>query len=476
MRVAFIPSAYRTIFAHALGGELEAKGHDVFWISPNRRWGKWLVQHGTDASRILDITGYAAEWTDTTSDPDTSAARTTLAPLEQRAGFCIYDLIASDLLMIERGTSYALRYLASCARHVAAFIGKHQIQVVSGELTWAFEQIVGQVCASLEVPFLRPMVVRIPDARTAFFGNRRETDMLELRKPTDVDRAEASNLLHAYRNKPRPPVYMQTNFSVLRANAERIKLLTRHTIDLARDPFDETSRRPFGMIADHSRRVLRSTINRRFGPFEQPTNPAPRPFVLMTLHKQPEFTIDVMATPLTDQVACAKALARSLPITHDLYVKEHLVALGWRTRAFYDALRAIPGVRLIDPRARTFDLIRNARLVVAATGTSTYEASLLGVPAVTFGPTVFSRVLVTDHFNPFADSVTELLERTGGRSPRSDEELIEFLAHILANSIPGIVGDALWEPFVMEPGYAAKVADGFDVAMQKTVPRPRNHA
>lgn len=459
MRIAFIPSAYRTIVARELAVRFERAGHSVYWLCPNRRWTHWLVEHGVAPDHILDITQHAQEWLD--ARRDTSRDRQELHALERRSGWNIHDLIASDHLLARRDIEHAIRYLAASARHARGFLKQHAIELVTGEMTWAFEQIIAHVCVELAVPFVRPMDVRFPTDRTGFFRDRKEQDMVELRETTDADRVEARALLKAYREKPRKPAYMSINHSVLRANGERIKLLTKHLIDLAGDPYDETSRRPFGLVADHSLQVLRTLLNGKLGPFEMPEDPPRRPFVLVTLHLQPEMTIDVMASPLCNQIATTEALSRTLPITHDLYVKEHIVALGKRPPSVYSALRAIPGVRLIDPRADTFRLIQQASLTVAATGTAAYEASLLGRPAVTMGPTVFSPIVVSDHFNPFADSLGDTIERCALKSPRTDEQIIEFLAWLLAQTVEGAGGDALWQPYAMESQYLDRVARGF---------------
>jgi hypothetical protein len=459
MRIAFIASAYRTIVARELALRFECAGHSVFWLSPNRRWARWLIEHDIEPGHILDITQHAHEWSD--GQTDTSGDRAELHVLERKTGFNIYDLIASDNLLSHRDPDYAVRYLAVCARHARRFLQQHAIELITGELTWAFEQIVGQVATELAVPFVRPMDVRFPSDRTGFFRHRKEQDMVELRATTDADRAEARVLLKTYREKPRQPGYMSLNQSVLRANSERIKVLARHLIDVARDPYDETSRGPLGLLADHSTRVARTLINGKLGPFEMPEDPPRRPFVLVTLHLQPEMSIDVMASPLCNQVATTEALARTLPVTHDLYVKEHIVALGQRPPSVYSALRAIPGVRLIHPRAHTFGLIQQASLTVAATGTAAYEASLLGRPGVTMGPTVFSPIVVSDHFNPFVDSVGDTIERCAGKNPHGDEKIIEFLAWLLAQTVPGAGGDAFWQPYAMEAAYLDRVAQGF---------------
>jgi hypothetical protein len=459
MRIAFIPSAYRTIVAHELAVRFERAGHSVYWLCPNRRWTRWLIEHGVEPGHILDITQYAPEWLD--ESEDTTGDRAELHALERKSGWNIHDLIASDHLLARRGTDYAVRYLAVCARHARRFLEQHAIELITGEMTWAFEQIIGHVAVDLALTFVRPMDVRFPTDRTGFFRDRKEQDMVELRATTDADRTEARALLQAYRQKPRQPAYMSINHSVLRANRERIKVLAKHVIDLAGDPYDETSRRPLGLIADHSTRTLRMLINGKFGPFEMPEEKPKRPFVLVTLHLQPEMTIDVMATPLCNQIATTEALARTLPVTHDLYVKEHIVALGQRAPSVYAALRAIPGVRLIDPRAQTFRLIQQASLTVAATGTAAYEASLLGRPGATMGPTVFSPIVVSDHFNPFVDSLGDTIERCAGKNPHSDEKIVEFLAWLLAQTVPGAGGDAFWQPYAMDPAYLDRVAQGF---------------
>jgi hypothetical protein len=354
-----------------------------------------------------------------------------------------------------------VRYCAVSARHARRFIKQHAIELVTGELTWAFEQFVAQVCADLAVPFVRPADVRFPSDRAGFYRHRQERDIIELRPVTDADRAEARTLLKAYRERPSQPRYMQLNLSVLRANTERIKLLTKHVIDLASDPFDETSRRPLGLIVNHSTQALRTLINGKLGPFEMPEESPKRPFVLVTLHLQPESGIDVIAAPFCNQVATTEALARTLPVTHDLYVKEHIVALGQRQPSMYSALRAIPGVRLIDPRARTFQLIKQASLVVTAAGTAAYEAALFGRPAVTMRPCVFSPIVANDRFNPFADSLADTIERCGGKNPHSEEEIVEFVAWLLAQTVPAASSDALWHPYVMEPAYLDRAAQGY---------------
>jgi hypothetical protein len=462
MRLAFITSAYRTIFDHAVAERLGEAGHEVYWLSPNRRWADWLSGRGVPRERILDITVHAAEWQ--RGGPATAEDRAALRALERASGWTMYDLILMDDLLQRRPTGYALRYLAVCAARARAFLERHRIRAVAGELTWAFELLVDQVCTALGVPFLRAASVRIPDGRFAFFLGRDEKEVLHVRDPGGAEQEEARRLLHAYRRRPAPPAYMAINWSVLRPRWGRVCQLLRHLRDVAGDPADETTLRPVPLVGKYLARAWRSRRNQRLPLFEKPCLPPARPFVLYTLHLEPEASIDVVGSPFCNQTELVRALARTLPVTHDLWVKEHRVALPNRSLRFYRELAAVPGVRLIDPFANSLAIVPHADLVVSVSGTVCYEAALLGRPSVTLVPTVFRRAVTADRFNPFADSLAALLAAPGGLG-RSDEELVEFLAGLLAESWPGEMGDAFWRPETLAAANVERVAAAYAAAL-----------
>jgi hypothetical protein len=470
MRIAFVVSAYRTVLFHAVGQRLEQAGHEVYWLSPNRRWARWLVAHGHPAERVFDLTEHAPEWRDTTAPTTEDFAE--LRELETACGWNAYDVIQMCDLLKRHPTPYALRYLAVCARRLREFFGRHAIDFVSGELTWAFELVAGQVCEQMGVSFLRPFYLRIPEDRFVFFPGRYEKDALFFREPGEEDREYARRLLKGFREGQKFAYMSFASLIVVRPKWDRVKLLARHFWDLWGDPFDETSLRPLPLLGKHLAMVVRNWRNRRLRIFEPVTLPPARPFVFVTLHLEPEMTIDVMGNPLTNQVELVRAMARKLPVTHELWVKEHRVAMAKRSKQFYQELAAIPGVRLIDPFVSSLDVMRHADLVVAVTGTATYEAALFGVPSMTMAPTVFSPVLVTDHFNPFTDSLGDVLERVRGKPPRTDEELIEFLAWAHAQSWPGYASDAFWDPACMRDENLAKLSDAFCAAMSLGRPAP----
>jgi hypothetical protein len=145
----------------------------------------------------------------------------------------------------------------------------------------------------------------------------------------------------------------------------------------------------------------------------------------------------VVASFFSDQHTLITQIARSIPATHELYVKPHQDHVGGLSRRELMALKAIPGVRLIEPNQKSHDLIMRAAVVLTPTGTMAFEAALHGVPSVIFAPEFFRKVPGV-HFCETPTALPELLTRLihEARLDR-DEEIVQFLASIFASSFVG---------------------------------------
>jgi hypothetical protein len=209
-----------------------------------------------------------------------------------------------------------------------------------------------------------------------------------------------------------------------------------------------------GLVARGRRRIL-ARLNARSAPlaagFERAVLPAERPYVLVTLHKQPESSVDVFGNALSNQLETIRALSRIMPSGTEIWVKEHAHALGDRSPGYYGALRRMPGVRLIDPGEDTFMLMRSAALVASVSGTSCFEAAVLRIPAITFGRLFFGPILLADGVNPYAmthhDMARLLAAGSALRNDAAQDDRIErFLAWLIAQSFEGLVSDPLSHP------------------------------
>ena len=116
------------------------------------------------------------------------------------------------------------------------------------------------------------------------------------------------------------------------------------------------------------------------------------PYVIVNLHYQPEMSTSPAGDIFVDQLLCIEVLAKYVPDDYLIYVKEHPSQFyaqtdghAGRILEFYDDLIAYPKVRFMPMAMDPFQLIKNSRAVATVTGTSGWEAMVLGKPVINFG-------------------------------------------------------------------------------------------
>jgi hypothetical protein len=116
-----------------------------------------------------------------------------------------------------------------------------------------------------------------------------------------------------------------------------------------------------------------------------------KPYLYFPLHFQPERSSCPEGSVYADQQLVIQMIADKLPDDTYLYVKEHPSqflmtrgALG-RTQYFYEDVKKLPRVALVDDTFSSRRLIENSLSVVTLTGTAGMEALFCARPALVFG-------------------------------------------------------------------------------------------
>ena len=271
---------------------------------------------------------------------------------------------------------------------------------------------------------------------------------------TDDSRAAAKALVDEFKAKPRSPGYSAVVDARYRRYLEfrhlvRTALATvkRMVID-ARDPELRYMRRPTPLRAlqfhyqcwRRARRFNASGLAQRFETLD--TNMR---FAFYPLHVNPEASTMGLTPMMMNQLAVIEALAKALPPTMKLLVKEHFPMLGKRTGAWIERLTSIPKVILIDPRENGMELVRRAELVAVLTGTAAWEAMLLERRVLFLGESWRRHIRGAAHCFNFVELprvVSEVLEAP----PVAREEIECFIAAIIDGGldcpIDFLLGDA----------------------------------
>ena len=117
-------------------------------------------------------------------------------------------------------------------------------------------------------------------------------------------------------------------------------------------------------------------------------------YVYMPLHLIPESTVFIKGSFFVDELNLIEQVSKALPIGWKLYVKEHQAMLGERGVEFYEKVRELHNVRLVqinyyhDPKP----WINNAKGVVTIVGTTAYEEALFGKRSIIFGDVPFNLI------------------------------------------------------------------------------------
>ena len=181
--------------------------------------------------------------------------------------------------------------------------------------------------------------------------------------------------------------------------------------------------------------VPRLRARRLLTPWRFLAPPAHGPYVFFPLQVDPEASTMVKTPMLTDQLHLIETLAKSIPLSINLVVKEHLPMVGRRPSEFYERISRLPRTYLSHPASPSIDLIKHARLVCVVTGTAGMEAMIHGVPVLVLGeiPTDVVGEGVVKCDNPWR--LPEAVAKALTIEPVSNEALETWLAALLSQSL-----------------------------------------
>ena len=107
-------------------------------------------------------------------------------------------------------------------------------------------------------------------------------------------------------------------------------------------------------------------------------------FVYYPLHIEQERNLLLAAPFFTNQIELIRNIAKSLPVSHKLLVKEHPAqeTREWRAISDYNKIMKIPNVILIHPTVRSQEILEKCSLVVTIGGTTGLEAAFYRKPSI----------------------------------------------------------------------------------------------
>jgi len=213
----------------------------------------------------------------------------------------------------------------------------------------------------------------------------------------------------------------------------------------------------------------------------EPSRIGREPYVYYPLHMNPEASTMILAPNFVNQKTVIEALAKNIPMTHKLYVKEHPAMVGRRPRGFYEAVKEYPHVRLISSAESSMNLARHADLVAVITGTAGCEAIMMGRPVITFGRSFYTALGIAERcsdFHQLGEQVRRLIYEGNRKWDR--ERILLFLTALFEQSFslstrgvwprdsgPGQLGDEAMSMAHSIAEHLAQAIESFHADQQK---------
>ena len=374
------------------------------------------------------------------------------------------DLLTIDRYLRHRSDSEVMRYKTLINELVSTCIGSGFFDVVFGESTWTHELALSRACKAFgSCRYFSPHTVRYPSGRWGFFEGEYQENLVAINneKSLDVSIPSINDIL------AKKPYYLSLNDEKLKKNSS----------------FTGWLRRFFGYVLNSNmevsnpclldKRFLRLRIvgstffNRiwyrlRLNKICQ-SDLDGKNYVLMTLHKQPESSIDVQSKNFADQKQLAKFIWRKLPPKWCLVIKEHSNAVGDRGRSFFKDLDVESDIFILSEKSDTAEAIKNAQLVFSASGTPCLEAALTGKASLTTASVFFNK-LTKCHQLSMADllsidDISQVIRKKEGHD-FGDLSPKEYIEWIIDNSFEGIWTDSDTLPNSLESKNVLKIING----------------
>ena len=156
-------------------------------------------------------------------------------------------------------------------------------------------------------------------------------------------------------------------------------------------------------------------------------------FIFFPLMGEPEARVLTIAPFYSNQVSVIENIAKSIPIDHVLYVKEHPSQKEklWRPIENYEKIINIPNVTLIHPEANSQELISKSQAVISITGSTGFEALFYKKPVIIFVDEYYDVISSVSKANSFSELNEKI--KNALSNFRFDNKELNVLVHAIEN-------------------------------------------
>ena len=221
----------------------------------------------------------------------------------------------------------------------------------------------------------------------------------------------ASDTISEYRNKPVAPPWgvqksSQENLSKW-VNKDKIirvaKRIYERTVNRKKDVVIPSF---YLQLKQYFKLIIYKRYLRRTYKFDElDTNSE---YYYYPLHVEPEASLMLSGKRALNQLSLIQRIAAQLPAGAKLYTKEHPTMFGWRNASYYDQLRRIPNVEVLNPYMTSTMVAEGAKAIFTVVGTTGWESLMLKKPVLIFGEAFYKNVPMIRYISDIDDISSDM--------------------------------------------------------------------
>ncbi len=205
------------------------------------------------------------------------------------------------------------------------------------------------------------------------------------------------------------------------------------------DKYVKGKRQEFGYIGSYVRAHLRMLTNsvrlrRHYTPLD-----ALGPFIYYPLHVPGDMALTLRSPQYLDQLALIDYIARAVPHTHRVAIKEHPAMIGAIDAArLRQLMLRYDNLHLIAPDVNNYRLMTAADAVVSVNSKSGAEAMLLGKPVIVLGDAFYTDSPFVCHVDKLSNLNESLRAAMGSSRMRFDSgDVDRYFEAVWRQCLPG---------------------------------------
>lgn len=346
--ICFVCNHGKTLTFYRIGEYLKKNGHEISWISTNLN----LIEK-YKLTNCLNI-----GTSQINNFPGSKSFRNE------------YKILYADRNLNYQSNS-DMEYLRKVFYSAKIFLKSKKVDYVFGEFSWAHELTIFEVCEDLGIKYFYPAPNRVDDDDFLFINHYFQNTLAVSYQKNKISKNYKKKSLHY----PEPKITKKIkNFFLDNYYAKD---------DVCRK--SKTSR-----FLNFLLKKIRKIRYRIFFETIKFTPKSDKRYFIYFLHKSPEAGIDIKGMFYEDELKNIVSLSRIMNINDILIVKEHPRDVGNKNSIFYNTLKKLPNIFLVDEFDKSIILEKDFDGFISISGTILLDMSLKGKPCLTFADNWFN--------------------------------------------------------------------------------------